>query len=377
VIGEHPTRIALDLTITSVNRAGSGVYASRLADAMRPLLGSRLLTLSFAGGRPRGQHPTLVDRVHTLRRDLWWTQYAVLAAAKRGGAGLLHVPLLVGPVHGRLPLILTMHDLAVLRSPEQFTPWFRNYARVLLPVLARRVARIITVSHASRLDILERLDVAEERVVAIHNGVGPEFYPRPTDDEHARRVRLRYGLPDAFVLTVGSIEPRKNLVRLLEAIHSLRETDARLHLVHAGAPGWLATDVPAALDALGLRDRVSFVGYVASEDLPVVYSLARLFVYPSLFEGFGLPVLEAMACGVPVITSSVASLPEVAGDAARLVDPTSVGEIAHAITKVWSDESMRVDLSRRGIERAKLFSWERTARETLSVYEQVLDAEYR
>src|SRR5207245_2603641 len=185
----------------------------------------------------------------------------------------------------------------------------------------------------------------------------------------AREVRRRHGLPPAFVLTVGSVEPRKNLPRLLEAIHRLRaraET-ADVVLVHAGPEGWLADGVQPVIRALGLSDVVRFLGHVPRHDLVALYGVARLCAYPSLYEGFGLPVAEAMACGCPVVTSNVSALPEVAGGAAVLVDPGSVEEIAAGIAALWTDENRRRTLAARGLARARSFTWERTARATAAV----------
>src|SRR5204863_356948 len=182
-------------------------------------------------------------------------------------------------------------------------------------------------SHTSKADIVERLAIPAERVSVVPTGIDPSFTPIGPQSESAREVRRRYGLPPAFVLTVGSVEPRKNLPRLLEAIHQLRaraET-ADIVFVHAGPEGWLADGLYPSIRALGLSDVVRFLGYVPHQDLTALYGLARLCAYPSLSEGFGLPVAEAMACGCPVVTSNVSALPEVAGDAALLVDPGSEG----------------------------------------------------
>jgi glycosyltransferase involved in cell wall biosynthesis len=218
------------------------------------------------------------------------------------------------------------------------------------------------------------LGIPEHRIVVVPYGVDDGFAPVVAESERATRVRQRFSLPAAFVLTVGTIEPRKNLARLLLAVKDLRSKPdtANVRLVHAGPYGWLAADVVASVKQLGLEDAVHFLGYVASEDLPVLYSLARVMVYPSLFEGFGLPVVEAMACGCPVVTSSVSSLPEVAGDAALLVDPTSVEEIAKGIWRVWTDAGLREIMRARGLARARQYSWKRAAELTAGVYEAAM-----
>ena len=369
-------RVALDLTVCKYDRAGSGVYAEQLSTALRPLLGSRLIGLSFPLAARRRTNTHARNRLLTLTRDLWWTQWAVTRAAERRGAGLLHMPTGVGPVRCRLPVVVTIHDLAVLRFPERFRTWFRNYARFVLPRVAAQAAKILTVSEASRTDIIERLNQSPERVVAIPNGVSPAFRPRSEDPDEMTALRLRYKLPSRFAITVGSVEPRKNLVRLLHAVQALRSDAATsdVQLVHVGPQGWLNRDVAQTYRELGLESAVRFLGYVPAEDMPALYSLARLLVYPSLFEGFGLPVLEAMACGCPVVTSNASSLPEVAGNAAVLVDPTSSESIADGVRRVWIDTALREKLRKLGLDRATQFSWERAARKTARVYDSVLQS---
>jgi glycosyltransferase involved in cell wall biosynthesis len=369
-------RVALDLTVCKHDRAGSGVYAEHLGAALQSLLGSEFIALSFPLASPPRARAPFRRRLQTLTRDLWWAQWAVARTAQRRGADLLHLPVGVGPIRCSLPYVVTIHDLAVLRFPERFRIWFRNYSRFVLPRLAANAAKIIAVSEASRNDIIEYLDQSPERVVAVPNGVAPGFGPRSRDLDETVAVRQRYGLQADFALTVGSVEPRKNLVRLLRAVSALRRDPATsdVQLVHVGPPGWLNRDVILAHRELGLESAVRFLGYVPTAELPTLYSLARLLVYPSLYEGFGLPVLEAMACGCPVVTSNTSSLPEVAGSAAVLVDPTSTDSIAEGLRRVWSDAALQAKLREMGLVRAGQFSWQRTARETVQVYHSVLES---
>jgi len=272
-----------------------------------------------------------------------------------------------------VPLVVTVLDVAVGRFPELFRPWHRTYGRLALRGVTRAARAVIAISHATKRDLVERLGVPEERITVVPNGVDPAYAPVPTDSDPALEVRRRYALPERFILTVGAIEPRKNLRRLFEALRRVAaRPDARdVALIHAGPDGWLADDVPHAAHAIA-NGRVRFLGYVSAPDLAVLYGLAQCLAYPSLWEGFGLPVLEAMACGCPVLTSRVSALPELAGDAALLVEPTSVEEISDGLGRLWSDGSLRALLARRGIERARQFTWERTARETLAVYHAAL-----
>ncbi len=363
--------VALDMTIARLGRAGPHVYASQLARALAPRLGARLLLIGSRLAQPPGVRRTAGDRLRTLGRDLGWHQVGVTLAARRAGAGLLHLPAGFGPVRAGLPTVVTIHDLLPFRFPRSFRTWHRTYTRIVLPRVARAARAVITVSDASRRDVVELLGVAEDRVTVVPNGVDPVFAPVPPESDAAQDARRRLGLPGDFVLAVGAIEPRKNLARLLRAIRALRSRPATadIRLIHAGPEAWLSDDLPGLVRELDLSDTVRFLGYVSAGDLATLFSLARVFVYPSLGEGFGIPVVEAMACGCPVVTSNVSSLPEVAGGAAALVDPASVEEIADAVGALWRDEARRRDLAARGRVRAAAFTWERTARETAAVYD--------
>jgi glycosyltransferase involved in cell wall biosynthesis len=365
--------IAFDTTIAKLGRTGPSVYITNLRHALEALLRDRLHVVSSRWVAPLGAQRTLGDRARTLFRDLWWHQAGVVRAARRAGCVLLHLPADLGPIRGRFPLVLTVHDLAVLRFPQLFRPWHGGYARFVLPRVARRARVVIAVSAATKQDVVELLGVPEERVRVILNGLPPAIGPVPADSARAHGVRARYALPERFVLTVGSVEPRKNLRRLIEAIGLVAErpTGRDVALVHAGPAGWLSRDIPDLVRAHG-NGRVRFLGPVATEDLAVLYSLARCCAYPSLWEGFGFPVLEAMASGCPVLTSNVSSLPEVAGDGALLVEPTSTEDIADGLARLWTDDRLREQLIQRGVERAKPFTWERAAAETAAVYDAAL-----
>lgn len=349
-----------------LGRTGPAVYAGRLAAALPALLGDRLECLASRLAIPASARRTAADRIRTLGRDLWWHQIGVSLSARRAGAALLHMPGGLGPVRPLLPMVVTIHDTIVLRFPNLFRSWQRQYTRFVLPQLARAAAAVITGSEATRADLVEDLRIPPDRIAVVPYGVDAAFAPVAAESDEARRVVTRYQLPSDFVLSVGAVEPRKNLRRIMDAVHRLREqpATAAIALVHAGPEGWLIDDVP--------RDTARFLGYVPAADLRVLYGLARALVYPSLWEGFGLPVIEAMACGCPVVTSTVSALPEVAGGAALLVDPTATEELAAAIGRVWTDGDLRRQLVARGRERARTFTWERTARETVGVYERVL-----
>ncbi len=253
---------------------------------------------------------------------------------------------------------VTIHDLSVLDHPEWFAPSFRLWYLVLLPRLAHTARVVLTVSEHSRRSIIRKFGLPEDKVVAIPNGVNLQRF-HPSDPAP---VRARYELSRPYILFVGSLDPRKNLERLLQAWVRLPEFK-EVELVIAGSRGRIFR--PVSMYSYTRRTR--FLGYVPDEDLPGLYSGAAFFIMPSLFEGFGLTVLEAMACGAPVITSYAGGLPEAAGDAAIQVDPTSVEGMAEAMRILLMDESMRSKLRQKGLDRACRFSWDRSARQIWEV----------
>jgi len=266
--------------------------------------------------------------------------------------------------------VFTLHDLIFRFYPEMHKPLNRWFLTLMMPRFLQAADAVVAVSECTKRDAVKTYGLDETKIKVIYEGVNPRFRRSSPDDTSA--VRRKYGLPERYVLSVGMIEPRKNLTSLLEAYVLLRNEDSQLKLVIVGKRGWLYEGFFRRLRELGLEDEVIFPGFVADEDLPASYSAADLFAFPSLYEGFGLPVLEAMACGTPVICSNTSSLPEVAGDAALLVDPNSVEALTRAIIDVLENKELRDELRAKGPRQAAKFSWEATARETLAVYESVL-----
>jgi glycosyltransferase involved in cell wall biosynthesis len=233
----------------------------------------------------------------------------------------------------------------------------------------RRATSLVTVSNSTRRDLLRLHGVAPERVSVVHEAASPEFRPI-LDRGVLDALRARYRLPERFLLYVGTIEPRKNLSRLMEAFAHARAAGIPQELVCVGPYGWSSRDLSSQIERLGIASHVHFTGYVPFEDLPGLYNLGEFFVFPSLYEGFGLPVVEAMACGTPVITANTSSLSEIAADAAETVDPTSVEALTAAIRKLAEDREWREELSTRGLARARAFSWTQAARDMLAVYQR-------
>jgi glycosyltransferase involved in cell wall biosynthesis len=278
------------------------------------------------------------SRMSTIARDAYWYPLALTRAARKRGLSVLHCPTFRGPVHSAVPVVVTVHDLAVLRHPGTFNPWTRRYSRLAVPRVARAARLAIAVSEFTRRELVELLRVPEERIRVIPNAVGAPFVPEGAAAQ------------GDYVLAVGTLEPRKNIAAAEEAA---RLAGVELRVV--GARGW------GGVEADG------WLGRVSDDELAALYRGAGCLVYPSLYEGFGLPVLEAMACGTPVVTSVGGATEEVAGGAAVLVDPLQPVSIAAGIDEALS---RRDELVARGLERAHAFTWERVAAETWRVYEE-------
>ncbi|RME31003.1 MAG: glycosyltransferase family 1 protein, partial [Thermoflexia bacterium] len=288
---------------------------------------------------------------------------------RRVGADLVHGPVYVVPLATSLPAVVTVHDLSFLRFPHFFRPANRLYLSLFTRLSVRRARRVLAVSFHTAKETERLLGIRGAKLRVVYHGVDPVFRPLPPEEVAAFRIRQE--LPEQFVLYVGTLEPRKNLVRLVQALARFPETD-RPFLVLAGARGWCDEEIFATVERLNLGDRVLFPGYVPNEELPLWYNAARVFAYPSLYEGFGMPVLEALACGTPVLTSETSSLPEAAGDGALLVDPNDVGAIADGLHRLLTDQVLRETLRERGLAHAARFSWARTALETVALYREAL-----
>lgn len=281
---------------------------------------------------------------------------------------VLHVQY-IAPLWAPCPVVTTVHDVSWRRFPETFPTKDRWLLDIFLPLTFRRAAVVITDSRASCDDLVQFFRVSPCKVQVIPLAAEERFFS-PVSDERRRIVLQRYGLTEGYILFVGVLQPRKNLGRLLEAAALLRRTGvAHWSLVIVGKLGWKMKPLLLLVNELALTDLVSFTGYVPDEDLPALYRSALVFAYPALWEGFGLPVLEGMACGVPVLTSNTSSLQEIAEGAALLVNPLSITSIADGLRQLLCDEALREKLRWQGLERAKQFSWKTTAEETLRIYE--------
>ncbi len=410
--GSPPLRIGLDYTPAIRQRAGIGRYTRGLVQALAALDRQNEYVLLEVGRRKSGirESGNQEDRENTFppnfhHRPLLLSERTMAIIWHRlrlplpvdlftGEVDLFHSPdFLLPPLrHGRA--ILTVHDLSFRRRPECADAALAAYLNRAVPLSIQRAHLVLADSLSTKADLVGLLGVPAAKIEVLYPGVGDAYQP-VRDAATLAAVRQKYSLPDNFVLFVGTIEPRKNLVTLLQAwakviadcpeawgharprlqiadceIANRKSQIGNWALVIAGGRGWLYEETFATVERLGLSGDVVFLGYVPEADLPSLYSLARLFVFPSLYEGFGLPPLEAMACGTPVVCAHTSSLPEVAGDAALLVDPLDADGLAAAMQQALGDEGLRARLVERGLRQAARFTWRAAAQQLLAIYER-------
>ncbi len=359
------------------NRSGTGVYTTQLARWLPEVAGIDQIRIVWPETEPKpllqSSHESayVPVRVSSALSRLWYDQFTVKSLARRLGANPIHYPANVGSLTGAPNTVLTLHDLTFVREPQWYRAERALYYRMAARASALRARRIIAVSRATAQEIVECFRIPEDRIDVIYNGIGDNF--RPADNDAKAAVRARYNLPEQFVLYVGTIEPRKNLVRLIRAWDRL-PSDAKPPLVIAGRDGWKTGPVHIAADHARDSANIHFIGHVPPDQLPALMSAAYIFAFPSLYEGFGIPVAEAMACGTPVLTSNTSSLPEVAGDAALLVNPLDEEAITAGLHRLVADTALRETIRQRGLARAAEFSWRQAATQTKEAYQRTMDS---
>jgi glycosyltransferase involved in cell wall biosynthesis len=374
-------RIAIDGIPLAEPKTGIGHYTFELARGLAALAPEHDFELvahvpieaafasAFDGVKPPANLRAVHAPVNSVSRR-WWT-IGLPLYVQRSGITLFHGTNYKVPLWNRCRTIVTIHDLSLLLYSHTHEEELVRRSRLRLPATARMASKIITDSESVKREICEHLRIRPEKIAVVP--LAPRRAFRPVAAAPAAAVRRRLGVQEDFILFVGTVEPRKNLLTLVRAFEQLTErTSLRPQLVIAGQKGWLTEELFALIEQSGLGQRILFTGYISDEDLAALYSSCRVCVYPSLYEGFGLPPLEAMSCGAPVITSRIPVIMETVGDAALLVEPTDVRALADCLRALWESEEERRRLSADGIRHAADFTWERTARLTLEVYDEVL-----
>lgn len=373
-------RIGLDGFPLAMPKTGIGHYTFELARALALLSPSDEFELISAHAfpastleeierdSPSNLYATTLKATALRRR--WWA-IGLPLYLKAARIDLFHGTNYEAPLWHRRRTVVTIHDLSPLLHADKHEARLARRARRRLPLAVRSSSMIITAAESAKREICEHLRVRPERVAVTPFAPRRSFRPVPLEETIETRGRL--GVEDEFILFVGTIEPRKNLLTLVRAFDEImRHTPQRPQLVIAGREGWMMEELYSLIRQSGIGERVLFTGYVSEDDLRALYSSCRVSVYPSLYEGFGLPPLEAMACGAPVITSDISTISETVGRAARLVAPTDAQALASAIVELLENEAERKSLSSAGLKRAAQFSWEKTARLTLDVYKKVM-----
>lgn len=366
--------IGFDGTPLLGQRSGVGYYTSRLLTALANIHPDWDYWLysnrPFNGLEAELCHTQKMVRLFPHSRWVWM-QMILPFLVRQSGVDLCHFTNSLAPLWSRVPFVLTIHD-ASLFLYSQYHPRSRLLAmRSLIPLLARQASAVITVSEQSRTDLQQVLKVPAHKLFVIHEAAPHSFQPVTNTGQRAR-IRQKYHLPPRYILFVGTLEPRKNLHRLVRAFAKLHQKGYEHHLVLVGSFGWLMDRFLSEIHRLGIDKVVHYLGYVPLEELPTLFSCAELFAFPSLYEGFGLPLLEAMACGTPVLTSDRSATAEVCADAAWLVNPEDESAIGEGLAQLLNNPNQREQLRQKGLARAQQFSWHRAAQETAKVYDSVL-----
>jgi len=360
-------KVGIDWGSASANQGGTGVYVRSIAEGWRNA-GRSFAQLS---GRPAGTMDhggkSALSRIANGLRDIAWIQAGLSRAARKANCNVLFCPAFLSPVLPSLPTVVTVHDVGFLRNPRHSDALYRRYISLSMSMSLRRVSAVITVSNFSKSEIVRLLAVPESKVHVVHNACSAAFTTAaPAGSDEA--VLSGRGIRKPYLLSVGTLEPRKNLRSLLDAFALVRSRGhANLRLVLAGARGWGYDDLLRRVSKPDIAPFVTLTGFLPEHELAALYRQAQALVFPSLYEGFGIPVLEAMACGCPVLAGRVASIPEVAGDAALLVETVDTTAIADGITRLLQSPELRAGLREAGPRQSSRFSWARTADETWAV----------
>ena len=358
-------KIGIDVQTTLGQKSGFGFYVKNLVEHLKKVDTENEYVLIA---------PEMIEKDFSTPQRFVWDQFSFPKMAAKAKVDVLHQPCFSAPLFYSGKIILTIHDLISHYFPQNMPSGSRLYFSKWMPLTYGRAKKIIAISENTKRDIMSLLKIPEEKIVVIHSAVGEEF--RQIDDKaKIAEIKKKYATGEHFILDVGTLEPRKNLPFLVRAYNiALKEGKISHNLVLTGKKGWYYESLFDLIKELHLEDRVILPGYVPDEDLPYLYNAADLFCFPSLYEGFGFPPLEALSCGTPVIAANNSSIPEVVGDAGILLDIDDEKVWAANIIEVLSDEKKLQELRSSGLEQAKKFSWAKTARETVKVYEEVYNS---
>jgi len=371
-------KITIDLSSISEKKTGIDYYIINLVENLIRI-GREYTYLLYLNRKThffRKEDNVDIKYVKGSHRLTWMQCYLPFSLVKLK-VDILHSPCYLTPLINAIPAVVTVHDMTAVIHPSFLIPdktslkhWL--VYKKMLPLSIQKATKIIAVSEQTRYDIMKFYNVPKEKIEVIYEAISKKFFPIQ-DREKLKAVKQKYKLPEKYILFVGVIEPRKNISLLIRAFAKLKRKRAiRQKLVIVGPRGWHCKEVFNTAKETGLNNEIIFTGYVSDEDLPYIYNGADIFVYPSFYEGFGFPPLEAMACGVPVITSNVSSLPEVVGDAGIRIDPYSLDNLVEKIYILLTDVRFRETMIKKGLERMKVFSWEKAARKTLGIYKEIV-----
>ncbi len=366
-------KIGIMLRHYEQQEGGVKVYTKKLLPLLLTLGAKHRYVLMYQNHKLLGTYaayPNVEEVAVGLPGTVLWDQVAAPWIAHKTGVDLIFNPKFTVPFLGRAKKVFVLHGSEWFVIPEHFRLYDQWYFKNAVPLYCRTADAFIAVSHAVKRDVVEHVGVAADKVVPIHNGFDPSLFKPNGDAVQLRAIRDKYRLPEKFILWVGQIESRKNVSRLLQAFARIKD-EVPHALVIAGEQRFTTDAELKVIETLGIADRVLFPGWIMHTDLPAVYALADHFCFPSLYEGFGIPLIEAMACGCPIVTATTCAPPEVCAGAAVLVDPLSVDDIAAGMRQVIVDPALRARLIARGLERAGDFGWEKCAAEVLALFDRL------
>ncbi|PIN89775.1 glycosyltransferase family 1 protein [Candidatus Pacearchaeota archaeon CG10_big_fil_rev_8_21_14_0_10_32_14] len=364
-------KIGLITNNFDINNAGTGRYTQELMTRLKSLDKENDYIFIHTNKKSYGEDEYKLPFFTSIPKKLISGTFLLPIICKKASINVLHDPGQISPFffgYGKTKKILSILDLSQIIYPENTTRLGSIYSK-LLPSVCKRSDFIITISESTKNDLMKYYDIPPSKIKVIYLGADENYKVLPKTKINF--IYDKYKIPKDYILYVGTLEPRKNIPNLLRAYAKIK-SDINHKLVITGKKGWKYKEIYDTIDELKLENDVIFTGYVEEEDLPSIYNGASLFVYPSYYEGFGLPPLEAMSCGCPVITSNTSSIPEVVGDAGIMINPNDVDELAKQIKRVLSDKKLRENMKQKGLKQSKKFSWEKCAREHLEVYEEVI-----